>query len=347
MNPTPSPVSAPSANLVRPLRIAFLKLLDAAPLIVAHERGLFSANGVKVTLSRELGWATVLDKLAYGELEAAPALGPMVLAAEAGLGCHRFEAECPMILSRQGNAITLSTQIPQEEVHTSDGLRQRMLQRRATQPLTFGVVSKLSSHYLLLVAWLRSHGIHPRRDVRIVIVPPALMTRTLEAGQIDGFCAGEPWNTAAVLAGSGWIAATSATLAPNHPEKVLLVRRDTAQRRASEIRGLVAALHSAGQWCADISNRAALIDYLAAAEYLNCPPKLLAASLEGTHLALGSAAEPGVCFSGQSLNRPDGEAARWIYDEMDAAGLLEDCTAPLRTALPRLFRPDLYDQACA
>ena len=64
----------------------------------------------------------------------------------------------------------------------------------------------------------------------------------LKLGYLDGYCAGEPWGSVAVQAGVGACLETSATLAPAHPEKVLLVRKDFAQNRADEHERLIAAL---------------------------------------------------------------------------------------------------------
>ena len=48
------------------LTLGFVPLNDAAPLVVAKERGYFAAEGLEVRLSREVSWATVRDKVAAG-----------------------------------------------------------------------------------------------------------------------------------------------------------------------------------------------------------------------------------------------------------------------------------------
>ena len=95
-----------------------------------------------------------------------------------------------------------------------------------------GVVSPYSSHNFLLREWLIRHGLDPVRDVEIVVVPPPQVFFNFQSGYLDGYCAGEPWNALSVLARVGWVVATSADLAPLHPEKVLMVRRDFAESRA-------------------------------------------------------------------------------------------------------------------
>ncbi|WP_431272290.1 ABC transporter substrate-binding protein [Dankookia sp. P2] len=98
-----------------------------------------------------------------------------------------------------------------------------MARRRAAagRPITLGVVFAYSSHNYLLRWWLASAGLDPDRDLRLLVVPPALCARRLADGAIDGFCAGEPWGSHAAEQGVGTIALSSGDIWPNHPEKVL------------------------------------------------------------------------------------------------------------------------------
>ena len=52
------------------LNIGFMRLSDSAPLIIAHEQKFFERYGLEVTLSREVSWANVRDKVAVGTLDA-------------------------------------------------------------------------------------------------------------------------------------------------------------------------------------------------------------------------------------------------------------------------------------
>jgi two-component system, oxyanion-binding sensor len=196
------PVS--SATPSRPLRVGFLALTDAAPLAVASHLGLFTRHGLRVELHREIGWATIREKIIYGELDAAHAPAPMLWSTHLGLGCPPFAVLTALILGLNGNALTLSRALWDTGIRDAAALRTYAKERRAKQPLTFGIVFQYSSHHLLLRKWLVAAGVDPERDVRIVIVPPAQMFRNLAAGTIDGYCAGEPWNTLAVREGAGW-----------------------------------------------------------------------------------------------------------------------------------------------
>ena len=259
----------------RPLRVGFLALTDAAPLVVAQERGCFARRGLSVELCREVGWATIRDKVTYGELDAAHAPAPMLWAAQLGLGCAPADVCTGFVFNLHGNAITLSTRLWAAGVRDLASLRDEALRRRGENKLTFGIVFPYSMHQVLLQQWLRSARLDPERDVRIAVVPPAQMFRNLAAGTLDGYCAGEPWNTLAVQEGEGWCPAWSAALSPGHVEKVLMVRAAFAERRATEHSRLIAALAETAAWCDEPGHRTELAEILSAPAYLDLPVALI------------------------------------------------------------------------
>ena len=341
------PLKSLDSARLRPLRIGFLPLTDAAPLIVAQHRGFFARHKLRVELHREVGWATIREKIIYGELEAAQAPAPMLWSTSLGLGCPPCRVLTALVLNLHGNALTLSRALWEAGARDAAGLCDAARARREHQPLTFGVVSQFSSHHLLLLDWLRCTGLSPERDVRIVVVPPAQMFRNLLAGTIDGYCSGEPWNTLAVREGAGWCPAWSAAQQPRHLEKVLMATHHFVEKHASEHSALVAALAEACAWCDEPQNREPLAELLADAAHLNLPARLIAPALLGRF----------DCGQGRIENVPDfhvfhrGEAnvpavakAASLQAALLEAGLLPSEGA--LTDLPRrLFREDLYRHA--
>jgi ABC-type nitrate/sulfonate/bicarbonate transport system substrate-binding protein len=188
----------------KPLRLGYVPLIDCAPLVMAQELGLYTKYDLRVTLSREPGWATIRDKILYGDLEAAHALAVMPFAATMGLGSIRSDCVTGLVLNLHGNAITLSQELRQRGVRDARTLRSEIERNRGRKTYTFGVVFQWSSHNFVLRHWLSSAGIDPDKDVRIVVVPPPAMFINLKAGNLDGYCVGEPWNSIAVESGDGW-----------------------------------------------------------------------------------------------------------------------------------------------
>jgi ABC-type nitrate/sulfonate/bicarbonate transport system substrate-binding protein len=342
--------TAPATAAPRSLRLGFIALTDAAPLIVAHEHGFFRRHGLPVMLSREAGWATIRDKIIYRELDAAHALGGMAVSTTLGLGCLPCDCLTACVLNTHGDCVTLSEELWRRGVRDAASLRDEIVRSRHERPLVFGVVFEHSSHRIHLCDWLRSAGIQPDRDVRIVVVPPPQLFRNLAAGTIDGYCVGDPWNSLAVREQAGWCPAVSRDLAPGHPEKVLLVRADFAIRRAGEHLALVAALIEAAALCDEPSFRPELAKLLARREYLNVPERVIAAGLVGP-LDLGHGRRVGVenfiQFHRDGANDPTPAKAAWLIEGFRRHGLL-----PPGTVLPadlgtRVFRSDLFHQAAS
>ncbi len=315
---------------------------------MARELGLFVKRGLRVELSREVGWATVRDKLIYRELEAAHAPAGMVFAATLGLGSIPVPCLTALVLNLQGNAITLSERLWRAGVRTGAGLAGYLRGLPASRPLTLGVVSPFSAHRFLLHQWLRDHGIHPFRDLKIVVVPPAQTFFNLRAGYLDGYCVGEPWNSLAVLAGEGWCAATSADLAPSHPEKVLMVRQDLVQERAEEHLALVAALYEACRFCDRPEHRERIVETLAQPCYLDAPIQAVRMSMAGTFdFGHGRVEKIGGfhLFHREKANLPTLERAHWVLDQMQACRLLTDPDAMKPQTASEVFRLDLFEAA--
>jgi len=90
------------------IRIGFVPLADAAPIIMAKERGYFKKYGLNVTLEKVSSWARMRDLLAVGDLQAAHMLAPMVIASVMGLEPGTPPLTTALALNMNGNAITVS-----------------------------------------------------------------------------------------------------------------------------------------------------------------------------------------------------------------------------------------------
>jgi ABC-type nitrate/sulfonate/bicarbonate transport system substrate-binding protein len=324
------------------IRLGFVPLNDCAPIVFAHELGLFSKYGLQVELSREPGWATVRDKVAYGQLDAAHALAGMVFAATLGLGSIVQPCLTGLVLNLHGNAITVSSRLWKLAAESSfhDVLRnERSEQHRPT----FGIVSPVSSHHFILRKWLEEHAVSPRHDVRIVVVPPPQMVANLEAGHLDGFCVGEPWNSVAILRGAGVCAATSAGLFPGHVEKVLMVRQSFAEAHHEEHILLISALIEACEFCHDPANRDQVAKTLSHKRYLNTSVRAIRSGLNGD-IGKGTGAEF-LIFAGANVNEPGFDKAEWVLRQMIGSGILSDPAKIRKLSIAKCFRPDLYHES--
>ena len=310
--------------MVGTFRIGYVPLVDAAPLLVAEALGLYSRKGVTVSLSAELGWGSIREKLVYGELEAAHAPGPLLFSILLGTHSRACGVTTDLVLSLQGNAITLSRRFWDRGVRDAHTFRV-LVRGEAPHKPVFAVVARFSSHHFLLRNWLRSAGVDPERDVRIVVLPPPLVVEHMREGQIDGFCAGEPWNSAAALSGEGWVVATSMSLAPKHPEKVLLVRNEIFHRQPVGYSALRSALLEAGRFCDEPENRHAVVDILHQYHVFPVAKQVLINSLVGpfnTGIADLEGQGPFVIFHRGDANRATRERAQWCLETVIETGAL-------------------------
>jgi NitT/TauT family transport system ATP-binding protein len=333
---------------------AFVPLVDCAVLVAARELGFAAAEGLDLVLVKEPSWASLRDHLNLGYVDCAHALGPLPIASTLGVGHVQAEQIVPFVLSRGGNAITVSTRLADEmraaaparalDTPAETGRALAAALRARGAPATFGMVFPFSSHNFDLRYWLASCGVHPDRDVRLVAIPPPLMVESLRAGHVDGFCVGEPWNSVAAAAGLGEIVATKSRLFPHSVEKVLAVRAPL-EARLDQLGPLLRALAAAAQWCDEATNRPELAARLARPEYLGTPAEIVEAALGGLLLGVARSQADAdflrVHGGGASVPRP--EDALWIYAQMARWGQLAR-SAALQAAAARVFRSDLLER---
>jgi two-component system, oxyanion-binding sensor len=328
------------------MRLGFVALTDCAPLIIAQELDLYEKHGLRVELSRELGWATVRERVLMGELDAAHAPAAMMVAATAGLGSAAVPCMTGLILNLHGNAITLSQRL--WNIGVRDGHQLRDYIRKTGNKPVLATVYRWSSHTAILHHWLKQHGIDPERDVQIVVVPPSQMVSNIRAKHIDGFCAGEPWNSMAVMAKIGWVVARSAEIMPGHPEKVLMLRRDVAEVYHDEHTSLIAALMEACAWCDAPENREDIARLLCCTELVPAPQEALLRGMRST-FDYGNGREEHCVgfniFARDNANEPTAEKAMWVTSQLLSLAGDQSVNQSAASLANECFRADIFSQA--
>jgi nitrate/nitrite transport system ATP-binding protein len=250
------------------LEVGFVPLNDCAPLVVAQEKGLFQKHGLEqVTLVREPGWKTIWEGIRSGRLDAAMVVAGIPLASTLGVGGVPVPLITALTLSRGGNAITFGRRLLERGVQSLADFRQ-YLNHTPDTVHTLGVVHPASMQNFLLRHWLAGGGVDPDRDVTLTVIPPPQMVAHLKAGNIDGYCVGEPWNSRAVREQLGFIVTTTPEILPSHIEKVLTVRQDWAQNYPRTHVALVKALLEACHYCDQPQHRSEILEWLAQPQYV-------------------------------------------------------------------------------
>src|ERR1700712_1147764 len=182
------------------IRLGFVALSDAAPLVAAKVLEFGHRHGLTLELCRQPSWAAVRDKLLSGEIDAAHALYGLVCGVQMGIGGPQGDMSVLMVLNRNGQAITLSNQL--SEALKQHGNLKGALATLGRRPV-FAQTFPTGTHAMWLYYWLASQGVHPLRDIRSVVIPPPQMVDALIEGELDGLCVGEPWNAVAEARGAG------------------------------------------------------------------------------------------------------------------------------------------------
>ncbi|CUH88552.1 Bicarbonate transport ATP-binding protein CmpC [Phaeobacter sp. CECT 5382] len=292
------------------LTFGFIKLTDMAPLAVAYEQGFFDDEGLFVTLEAQANWKVLLDGVIDGTLDGAHMLAGQPLAATIGYGTEAHIIT-PFSMDLNGNAITVSNEVwemmkPGLPV-TDSGEIEHPISASHLQPVidsfkdegkpfNMGMVFPVSTHNYELRYWLAAGGINPGyyspqnvtgqidADVFLSVTPPPQMPSTLEAGTINGYCVGEPWNQQAVAKGIGVPVITDYELWKNNPEKVFGITQEFAEQNPNTTLALVKALIRAAIWLDenDNANRPEAVEILSRPEYVGADYDVIANSMTGT-----------------------------------------------------------------
>ncbi len=304
------------------LPVAYMPLVDAAPLIVAQEMGFAQTEGIALDLIAAPSWSSVRDMLAFGRVDAAHMLSPVPVAMALGLGGVATPVSAVMVTSVNGDVIGVGRALEARLRATGYGFdfadpraAARALAQVTDGPLVFGVPFPFSMHVELLHYWFDGTDLGGT-EVTIRTVPPPLMAEALAAGDIDAFCVGEPWGSVAVDQGSGALLLPGKAIWSFAPEKVLAVRTDWAETEPHLLRRLMRAVWRAAQWLARPDTRTTAAEILSRKAYLDVPPELIDRALNGRFTISGQAEQREVPrfleFHDGAANFPWRSQAKWV-----------------------------------
>jgi NitT/TauT family transport system ATP-binding protein len=330
--------------------VAYIPLVDAAPLIIAQEMGFAEAEGIALDLIAAPSWSSVRDMLAFGRVDAAHMLSPVPVAMAMGLGGVATQISAVSVLSVNGNVIGVSRAVEDQllaggfDFDFADPVRAaEALSRVRDGPLTFGVPFPFSMHVELLRYWAKATALGAD-GMEIRTVPPPLMADALAAGDIDAFCVGEPWGSVAVDQGAGALLLPGKAIWRFAPEKVLAVRTGWAETEPDLLGRLMRAVWRAGRWLSSPESRTTAGEILSRRAYLDLSPDVIDRALSG-HLTVNGRGEQRrveqfVEFHAGAATFPWRSQAKWIAFQMGKA--YGGNGWPDLDAAASVFRSDLY-----
>jgi nitrate/nitrite transport system substrate-binding protein len=381
---TPPPATAgatpaATAGIEKPqLRLGFIKLTDMAPLAIAYEKGYFEDEGLFVTLEPQANWKVLLDRVIDGELDGAHMLAGQPLAATIGFGT-KADIVTAFSMDLNGNATTVSNDVwSLMQPHLSKGADGKVVHpitadalepvvqrfRREGKPFKMAMVFPVSTHNYELRYWLAAGGLHPGfysesdvsgqilADVQLSVTPPPQKPATLEAGTINGYSVGDPWNQRAIVRGIGVPVVTDCEIWKNNPEKVFGVTGAWAEQHPNTHLAVIRALIRAAMWldAGDGANREEAARIIARSEYVGADYQVIANSMTGTFEYskgdIRSLPDFNVFFR-YFATYPYYSDAVWYLTQMRRWGQIGDARPDewYHETARQVYRPDIYLRA--
>lgn len=309
------------------MRIGFIALTDAAPVIMARALGFYAERGLAVELVKQASWPATRDALLAGDLDAAHCLVSLPLSVAAGVS-GRADQRIPiaMILNANGQAITLGTGMSAPGYGDARASLPTIAAQSAERRLTLAMTYPGGTHDVLVRYWLRAAGV-PDGALDLIPIPPAQMVANLAAGTMDGFSVGEPWNAVAVGHGIGFTAVRTQEILAGHPDKALVVSPAMLPARRTEVEETVAATLRACAWLDEPANRRRAAQALASPDHVNAPAihierRMLGDYDLGGDLGARTVEDPIPFHAGGRVNAPRRAHAFWFLAQFRRLGLL-------------------------
>jgi nitrate/nitrite transport system substrate-binding protein len=278
----PAGVHAQSAGPeVKGTKLGYIALTDAAPLVIAKEKGMFDKYGLPdMDIAKQASWGATRDNMALGTkangIDGGHILRPKVHLYSTGKVMQNSQP-LPMYNLLSLNEDCQGISVSNEYKDIGAGLDATKLKaafeakKAAGKDVKVAMTFPGGTHDLWLRYWLAAAGIDPDKDVSTIVVPPPQMVANMKVGTMDAFCVGEPWNEQLVNQGIGYTACTTGELWFKHPEKVLGMRADWVDANPKATLAMLAAIMEAQIWCDKMENKQEMAEIVGRRQWFNVP----------------------------------------------------------------------------
>ena len=253
------------------LKVGFIPITCATPIIMAHPMGFYQKHGLNVEVVKTAGWAVIRDKTLNKEYDAAHMLAPMPIAISLGLGSQPIPFTVPAIENINGQGITLAVKHKDKR------------DPKQWKGFKLAIPFDYSMHNYLLRYYLAEHGLDPDTDVQLRSVPPPEMVANLRADNIDGFLAPDNICQRAIYDGVGFMHLLSKEIWDGHPCCSFAASKEFITTAPNAFAALTRAIVDATAFASKAENRKEIAKAIAPANYLNAPETVLEQVLTGTY----------------------------------------------------------------
>ncbi len=335
--------TVPAKKAVRKLKLGFIALTDAAPLMIAKELGFFADRGLDVEVLKQASWPALRDALLNGQIDGAHCLYTMPFSVACGVGgSGSRDLKVAMMLNQNGQGITLQRDVKAVGYGDLAGAKEWLESKGST---SLAMTFPGGTHDLWLRYWLAATKADTSK-VKISPIPPPQMVQNMAVGNVQGFCVGEPWNAVAVQKGVGFTHLTTQDVWQNHPEKALVVGTKLTADTAT-LSDLMGAVLTACKWLDVTANRSKAADIISPTYYVNAPAAEIRGRLLGQYdfgPGIGKRDYKGdqmQFFRNGEVNFPRRAHGIWAMSQFMRHGLLKDTPAYQKLA-DELMLTDVY-----
>lgn len=288
--PRPLYASVPRPETTKAM-LGFIALTDAAPLIIAKEKGFFAKYGMPdVEVAKQASWGTTRDNLVLGSqgngIDGAHILTPMPYLISSGKVTQN-NVPTPMYILARLNLDSQCISVAAEYADLKVGLdakpfKAALEKKKASgRPVKAAMTFPGGTHDCWIRYWLAAGGIDPDKDIETIVVPPPQMVANMKVGTMDCFCVCEPWNEQLKNQQIGYTALNTGELWAKHPEKSLAMRADWVDKNPNAAKALLMAVQEAQMWCDKLENRKEIAQIVSKRQWIGAPYSDVVDRLEG------------------------------------------------------------------
>ncbi|AFY73796.1 ABC-type nitrate/sulfonate/bicarbonate transport system, periplasmic component [Synechococcus sp. PCC 7502] len=252
------------------LRIGFIPITCATPILMSKPLGFYKKYGLEVDLVKMPSWAAVRDSAIAGELDAYHMLTPMPIALSIGLGSATFPVRLASIENIHGQSIVLANKHKDKVKSAKD-----------FKGLSIGIPFPFSNHNLLMRYYLAAGGLNPDKDVQLQVIPPPDALAKMTSGQLDAFLLPDNVGQRAVFNKVGFIHLLTKELWTGHPCCAFAASQAWISTNPNTFRAVNKAIIDGCGYSRNAINRSVIAKAIAPREYLNAPEPVIKAVLTG------------------------------------------------------------------
>lgn len=232
---------ARAADPNAPVKIGYLPITDATPLLVADHLQYYQEQGLEVEKPRMFrSWAQLVEAFLAGQVNVVHLLAPMTIWARYG---SQSKAKVVAWNHMSGSGLTVLNEINQ--IKDLGGK-------------TVAIPFWYSLHNVVLQHLLKNQGLEPISNgnpnagqVKLVVMAPSDMVPALANKQIAGYTVAEPFNASAEVLKVGKILRFTGDVWKDHACCVVLMHEQDLQQRPEWTQKVVNAVVKAQAWIQD------------------------------------------------------------------------------------------------